>query len=194
MKLGIFGGSFDPFHFGHLRPVLEAVAQLGLDRVYFVPTGRPPHKPERELAPPLSRYAMTELGLLDHERLWVSTFELSQDAPSYTVDTLLHFRQETPEARIYLLVGGDSFAELRSWYRWERILEVATLAVMARSGWERERTGSLMEKGRVCFVDNAPLDISSTEIRRRLSEGRRPPGEWMPAAVVDFVAKYRLYR
>src|SRR5262245_9737320 len=97
MKLGLFGGSFDPIHHGHVRPVLEAVEQIGLDRVVYLPTGRPPHKPNRRLAPALARYAMAEIALLPHSRLEVSGHELSEAAPHYTVDTLLHFRAQHPD-------------------------------------------------------------------------------------------------
>lgn len=201
MRLGVFGGSFDPFHYGHLRPILDAVHQLALDRVHYVPTGRPPHKPERDFAPALSRYAMTELALLDYEHLWVSTLELSENAPSFTIDTMLHFRRAEPEAEIYLLVGDDSFAEIDSWRRWEDILEHATLAVLSRPGRKPTTPGksarsqdAVLAKGRVCFVDNQPIDVSSTEMRRLLGRGERPTQEWMPPTVVDFVLKYRLYR
>jgi nicotinate-nucleotide adenylyltransferase len=199
VKIGLFGGSFDPIHCGHIRPVIEAVEQVGLDRVLYLPTGRPPHKPDRRLAPALARYAMTELGLLEHERLWVSSHELSEAAPTYTVDTVRHFASAYPADELHLLIGADSFVELRTWVRFREILELACLVVLARPGAETTAASTMVlshgaSAPRVRLVDNTPVEISSTEVRRILARGERPPRGWVPEPVVDFALKYRLYR
>ena len=211
MKIGLFGGSFDPIHRGHIQPVLEAVEQAGLDRVIYLPTGRPPHKPNRRLAPALARYAMTELALLEHDRLWVSAHELSEAAPTYTVDTLRHFAEAFSGDEIHLVIGADSFAELSTWVRFEEILERARLVVLARPKVEASaatsgdpapaaaarvaaRPAAVSHAARVQHVDNRPVEVSSTEVRRLLARGERPPRGWVPEAVVDFAFKYRLYR
>lgn len=200
MKIGLFGGSFDPIHWGHIGPVLEAVEQVGLERVLYLPTGRPPHKPNRQLAPALARYAMTELALLEHDRLWVSGQELSEAAPTYTVDTLRHFKSVGPDDDLHLLVGADSYAELTTWVRFREILELAALVVLARPGVvapaEDRALGS--ERARpapaIHWVRNQPVEVSSTEVRRILSRGERPPRGWVPEPVIGFALKYRLYR
>jgi nicotinate-nucleotide adenylyltransferase len=200
VKIGLFGGSFDPIHWGHIRPVLESVQQVGLDRVLYLPTGRPPHKPDRRLAPALARYAMTELALLEHERLWVSSHELSEAAPTYTVDTVRHFATAYPGDELHLLIGADSFAELRTWVRFREILELACLVVLARPGIAMTAASSTMfvadgaSAPRVRLVSNTPVEVSSTEVRRILAGGERPPRGWVPEPVVDFALKYRLYR
>lgn len=201
MKIGLFGGSFDPIHWGHIRPVLEAVDQVGLERVLYLPTGRPPHKPDRRLAPALARYAMTELALLEHDRLWVSSHELSEAAPTYTVDTVRHFAAAYPGDELYLVIGADSFAELRTWVRFREILDLARLVVLARPGVETHAASSAMLSGepgasspRVRLVANTPVETSSTEVRRLLARGERPPTGWVPEPVIDFALKYRLYR
>lgn len=194
MRLGLFGGSFDPIHWGHIRPVLEAAAELELDRVVYLPTGRPPHKPDRRMAPALARYAMTELALLGFDHLHVSGLELSETAPSYTIDTLLHFRDAGRDDELHLLVGGDSFAELRSWHRWRDILEIARVAVLKRPDAAPPHPGEVPARGGVHLLSNQPLAVSSTEVRRCLSLGQRPPAACVPEAVVDFAIKYRLYR
>ncbi len=202
MKIGLFGGSFDPIHWGHIRPVLEAVDQVGLERVLYLPTGRPPHKPDRRLAPALARYAMTELALLEHDRLWVSSHELSEAAPTYTVDTVRHFAATYPGDELHLLIGADSFAELRTWVRFREILDLARLVVLARPGVEMNTAASSAmlagEPGasvpRVRLVANTPVETSSTEVRRLLARGERPPPGWVPEPVIDFALKYRLYR
>jgi nicotinate-nucleotide adenylyltransferase len=199
MKIGLFGGSFDPIHRGHIQPVLEAVEQAGLDRVIYLPTGRPPHKPNRRLAPALARYAMTEMALLEHDRLWVSAHELSEAAPTYTVDTLRHFAEIYPSDELHLVIGGDSFAELETWYRFKEILELARLVVLARpkaasTATAAERQPTAVAAARVQHIDNRPVEVSSTEVRILLARGQRPPNGWVPDPVVDFALKYRLYR
>jgi nicotinate-nucleotide adenylyltransferase len=201
MKVGLFGGSFDPIHWGHVQPVLDAVETLRLDRVVYLPTGRPPHKPDRRMAPALARYAMAELALLHYDQLQVSGQELSEAAPSYTIDTLLHFRSVATGDQLYLLVGADSFVELHSWHRWKEILEIAEIAVLSRPGVETADSQpgapamvAVGDPTRVRFVANRPLDVSSTEVRRCLARGERPPQGWVPDPVVDFALKYRLYR
>jgi nicotinate-nucleotide adenylyltransferase len=218
MRIGLFGGSFDPIHCGHLTPVLDAVEELGLDRVVYLPTGRPPHKPDRKLAPALARYAMTEMAVLGHQRLWVSGRELDESTPSYTIDTLLHFRGEHPNDELHLLIGADSYLELRSWHRVQEIVAMAQLAVLVRPGVDvpqpraadaldaasREDAHASSADARadpralradgVRFVHNRPLEVSSTAVRRCLARGERPPAGWVPDPVVDFALKYRLYR
>jgi nicotinate-nucleotide adenylyltransferase len=200
-RLGLFGGSFDPIHNGHILPVREARRALGLERVVYLPTARPPHKGAR-FAPPLSRWTMVELALLDEEGLEASPLELTPDSPAYTVDTLETFRRADPAAELHLIVGADSFADLPHWRRWREILELARLAVLVRPGWEVARLlaaappelAAAVESGRAVFVANPPVAISSTELRDIFSAGRLPPPGAVPEAVVKYVRKYELYR
>lgn len=202
MKVGLFGGSFDPIHRGHIEPVKAARAALGLDRVYYLPTACPPHKPEGRLAPAHARYAMVELALLDEEGLLVSPFEMAADRRSYTIDTLRHFRVELPGAELVLLLGGDAFAGLPAWKEWRAIVELATLALLVRPGWEAPALASrlpaevagLLGGGRVRVVENPPLDVSASELRALLGRGEDPPAGALPAPVVKYVRKYALYR
>lgn len=202
MKVGLFGGSFDPIHQGHIEPVLAAQRRLGLDRVVYLPTAAPPHKRRQSFAPALARFAMVELALLDHRDVLVSTHELTLDRPAFTVETLEHFHAVEPEAEHFLILGADSFLELSSWVRWREILDLAQLAVLTRPGSRLDGDRSplapelqrAIEAGRVHFVANPPLDVSSTEVRRRLAAGDTVPDGWLAPRVVRYLAKYRLYR
>jgi nicotinate-nucleotide adenylyltransferase len=202
LRLGLFGGSFDPIHSGHLLPVREARQRLGLDRVVYLPTARPPHKPGRDFAPAHARYAMVELALLHEVGFEASPLELSHDRPSYTVETLERFRQERPEAELSLLIGGDSFADLPQWRRWEEIPALARVVVLARPGWKfatplAEAPAPLRraaEEGRVVLLDTSPVPVSSTELRARLARGETPPEGWVPELVLEYIRKYDLYR
>lgn len=200
-KLGLFGGSFDPIHSGHLSTVAAARRELGLERVVFLPTARPPHKPGRVLAPAHRRYAMVELALLREEGLEASALELQPERSAYTVETLETFRRQSPEAELYLIIGADSFADLHLWVRWQEILRLARLAVLARPGWEGEWHGDstpaaaeALRLQRVDFVANPPIDISSTELRAIFARGERPAPGLVPELVLDFIGKYRLYQ
>jgi nicotinate-nucleotide adenylyltransferase len=200
MKLGLFGGSFDPIHQGHILPVREARRALGLDRVLYLVTGRPPHKQRRALTPPHARYAMVEMALLGEEGLYASPSELALDRPAYTVETLEHFRRTEPAADLHLLIGGDSFADLHLWYRWREIPAAARLVVLARPGWELDERAlhpelaALAATDRVVFLRQPPVDVSSTRLRELLARGEQPPAGQVPDLVVRYVQKYELYR
>jgi len=202
VRVGVFGGSFDPIHRGHVEPVEAARRGLGLDRVLYVPTARPPHKPERWLAPPLARFAMTELALLGRAELEVSPIELLEARPTFTIETLERLRLERPGDELWLIVGADSLAGLHTWRRFRDLLAGFPVAVLARPGFERaalaaalapELTAEL-ERARVEWVENRPLPISASEIRARLARGEEPPAGWLDPLVLTFLRKYRLYR
>lgn len=201
-RVGLFGGSFDPIHAGHLAPVLEACERLSLDRVIYLPTARPPHKPKRHFAPAWARYAMVELALLDEDRLYASPHELTLGRPAYTVDTVEAFRRRWPRVALHLLIGSDSFAELSTWRRWEELVDAVRLVVLARPGWEVERVvGDLpaelsrrVEAGEVDFVVHRQVDLSATGIRDLLARGEEPPPGALPVPVLNYIRKYRLYR
>lgn len=200
MKIGLFGGSFDPIHRGHIEPVREARRLLGLERVIYLPTATPPHKPRRALAPAHARYAMVELALLDEEGLYVSAHELTPELPAYTVDTLEHFRRQMPGSELHLLIGGDSFADLHHWVRWQEIAAAARLVVLARPGWDLDSipldpgVAALARTDRVLVVRQAAVDVSSTRLREQLAAGLPlTPGD-VPDLVVRYVQKYGLYR
>ncbi len=197
MRIGLYGGSFDPIHYGHIRPVRQARAALALDRVVYLPTGHPPHKPGRERAPALARFTMIELALLEESDLIVSSFELDEEV-SFTVDTLEHFRRRQPADRLFLILGSDSFVRLDTWRRWRRILELAELAVLDRPGAPAGELSSelreALDETRVHRIENAPVAASSTEVRRRLAEHSNDLHRLVPTLVLDYIDKYDLYR
>jgi nicotinate-nucleotide adenylyltransferase len=202
VKVGLFGGSFDPIHYGHIRPVLEAKRKLGLDRVVFLPTAVPPHKPGRQFASPHARFAMVELAVLGEQDLFVSPLELTPDRASYTVDSLRHFRRQQEGAELFLLVGGDGFTELYTWKEWREIGRLAQIAVLTRPDWHwrdfRDRVpaelAALADTDRVHFIANEPVAVSATDIRHRLATGRPVSAAAVPKLVLQYISKYSLYR
>jgi nicotinate-nucleotide adenylyltransferase len=200
VKLGLFGGSFDPIHRGHIEPVQAARKTLGLERVIYLPTAVPPHKPGRILAPAHARYAMVEMALLEEEGLYASTFELTMGRPAYTIETLERFRETMPGVDLHLLIGGDSYADLDHWVRWREIVDAARLVVLTRPGWTLEEASlspdlaDLARSGRVVFLGQPPVDVSSTRLREMFARGEQPPTGTVPPSVVRYVQKYDLYR
>ena len=199
VKTGIYGGTFDPIHRGHVEPVLAAAESLGLDRVLYLPTAQPPHKRGRQTAPAWRRFAMVELALLDIDSFEVSTFELDEEV-AFTIDTIEHFERRMPADQLFLILGADSFRALETWRRGDEIAARIDLVVLARPGSTlephelAEPQRAAIEAGRVHFVRHPPIPASSTEIRRHLASGEAPPDSWLDARVLEYALKYRLYR
>lgn len=189
MRLGIYGGSFDPPHLGHLLPVLDAAEQLGLDGVRFVPAAIQPLKVGRASASPADRLAMTERLVEGIPGFTVDPAEIDRPGLSYTVDTLAAVAAEAPEAELFLLLGADAYAIFDQWRDPERIRALATIVVMARGD---EATPPREEPG-VLVLQSRRVDISSTELRARVRDGRTIRG-FVPDAVARYVAEHRLYR
>ena len=194
MTTGIFGGAFDPPHFGHLALVREAIEHFEFERVLVVPAGDPPHK---AVATPADiRCRMAELAFAGMPRVEVSRIELEPGGPRYTADTLRLLRGSHDDD-LTLLVGADQFAGFPGWREPDAILELARLAVASRPGYEEKELSSvpaaLARPERVGFVPIPAHLVSSEQIRARVREGL-PIDDLVPAVVVDEIARLGLYR
>ena len=187
MRLGIFGGSFDPPHVGHLLVAADALDALGLDQVRLVPAGVQPLKVGQAVAGPRHRLAMARLLVGDDPRFAVDPIEIEREGLSYTVETLAVFAERHPEAERFFLVGTDVLATFGQWREPERVSRLATIAVMVREG----DAGSAPD-GAV-RLETRRVDVSSTEIRERVRTGRTIRG-FVPEAVEAYIATQRLYR
>jgi nicotinate-nucleotide adenylyltransferase len=197
-RLGILGGTFDPIHHGHLVAAQEVLYQLRLDRVLFMPAGDPPHKPSRPVSPAPHRVRMVELGTAGQAGFAVSRVDVDRPGPHYTVDTLQLLHQKWgPGTSLYFIEGTDSLADILTWYRPERLIELAELAVVERPGVAldldelEQRLPGLRE--RIHWVRMPSLEISSTGLRARVREGR-PISYLLPATVEAYVREQGLYR
>ena len=189
MRLGIYGGSFDPPHLGHLLPVIDAAEQLGLDGVRFVPAAIQPLKVGGASASPADRLAMTERLVQGIPGFTVDPAEIGRPGLSYTVDTLAEVAAEIPGAELFLLLGADAYALFDQWRDPGRVRELATVAVLVRG----DGTPAPRERPGVRVLQSRRVDISSTELRARVRDGRTIRG-FMPDAVADYIAQHRLYR
>lgn len=188
--IGILGGTFDPIHYGHLRPALEVQEALGLEAVRFIPSADPPHR-QRPHASALQRLTMVRAAISDQPGFLLDDRELRREGPSYMVDTLHSLREELGEqVPLCLILGLDAFLPLESWHRWQSLFDYAHLVVTHRPGWSLEdlHSGSILARevqarrveagrlarraaGSICLQGVTQLEISATDIRRRLAEG-----------------------
>ncbi|AHK79697.1 nicotinate-nucleotide adenylyltransferase [Ectothiorhodospira haloalkaliphila] len=205
--IGILGGTFDPIHFGHLRPALEVQEHLGMDEVRFIPCGLPPHRRQPAVSV-AHRAAMVELAVQGQPGFVMDPRELQREGPSYSVDTLESLRAELgQEVPLCLMLGMDAFAGLSSWHRWREITRLAHVVVSHRPGSPASHDlGDWMQDhctldpqdlrrtpaGRVFFLPVTQLDISATAIRRLIARGYSPL-YLTPRVVVDYIADHGLY-
>lgn len=214
MKIGIFGGTFDPIHWGHLRSAEEVREAFSLDRVLFVPTSKPPHKNNDFSASARDRLRMVRLAVAKNPRFRVSTVEITRPGISYSIDTLRHFaKQYTAQDKLYFILGLDAFREIGSWKNFEQIFPLCHFIVTSRPGCEdsnplretpvavrklfcydrkkqkyRHRSGTDL-----FYIKLTDIAISASEIRGRLKEGKSIR-YLVPSEVEAYIKKRSLYR
>jgi len=209
--IGVFGGTFDPIHFGHLRLAEEMAQGIGLSRVMFIPAGQPPHRGAPRTAA-AHRLEMVRRAVAGNPRFAVDAREVESPHPSYTVDTLTTLRAELgDEQPLWLLLGADAFLELPTWHAWRRLFELAHIAVAARPGAQLMASDAMPEvlknevsqrqvaagsgtggAGSVLLRQMTPLDISATAIRDTLA--RHGSARYLlPDAVLDYIHEHHLY-
>ncbi|HEU4962675.1 MAG TPA: nicotinate-nucleotide adenylyltransferase [Bacilli bacterium] len=198
MRLGIFGGSFDPIHIGHLVAAQVALEEANLDRIVFIPAGQNPLKVGRAITAGAHRLKMVELAIRSHPQFAVSDWELHRPGPSYTVDTLEHICREYPEAELFFLIGADNLKLLPKWKAVDRIVELATILAVTRPGFDlhlgAETVLALYPNlaERIRYIEIPGLDISSTWIRERLVKNRTVE-HLLPAEVIGYSKENKLY-
>ena len=206
--MGIFGGTFDPIHFGHLRTAFEMLQALRFDEVRFMPCGSPPHRGS-PIANAELRLQMVRVATEGQRGFVVDDWELQREGPSYSVDTLTALRGEFPLRPLALIIGMDAFLGLPKWYQWREILQLAHIVVAHRPGWRAPDIGPLGElvadrgthrigdmhqatSGHIYVHDVTQLEISSSEIRELVAAGRNPRF-LMPDAVRDVIEQSGCY-
>ena len=195
-RVGVLGGTFDPVHAGHLHIADAVRSALNLDRVLWVPAGRPPHKTDQIVSSDKDRLAMLDLALAGSDTDVISAIDIDRSGPSYTADTLELLAEQFPSAQLFFLMGEDSLRDLPTWHDPRRILRVAELAVAGRPGVEvdLEALESRVPgvRNRVHVVPTEELAISSSEIRRRVSE-HQSIGGLVPPLVEAYIHDHNLY-
>lgn len=197
-RIGVYGGTFDPVHHGHLIAAVEVCAVLGLDRLVFMPAGRPPHKGGRAISPAAQRVRMLELAIAGRAELAISGLDLGEDRPSFTAELLARLRGEWgAQHALFFVMGEDSLRDFPKWREPGRIAELAQLVVVARPGVEVD-SGAVIAQvpelaGRIHLVAIPEMQIASSDLRARVAEGR-PIAFQVPGAVEEFIGREGLYR
>lgn len=197
-KIAIFGGTFDPIHNGHLYIAYEALDKLNLDEIIFMPSGIPPHKTKRKLVSPFYRYEMVKIATKNEKRFSVSDYEINKKKISYTFETLEHFVTKYPDVSWYFITGADGLMDIENWKNVKEIFRLCNLVVFNRPGNNKydiifqKRKLEEKYKKNIIFLDIPLLDISSTNIRKLISEGRNISC-FVPEGVYNTINQLKLY-
>lgn len=196
MRTGIYGGSFNPVHNGHIHLALSAIEELRLDRIFLVPSLISPHRSSAEYAPPENRLEMLRLACGVSEKLNVCDYEIKSDRKSYTIYTVEEFRRRFPDDELFLLVGSDMLMIFETWNRFEDILKEVTLAVVSRKDGDRDaldkKAQELQKYGKIIVCSAQPLEISSTEIRKKIVKNENFSC-YLDKNVVQYITSNNLY-
>lgn len=220
LRTGLFGGTFDPIHIGHLKIAMDVRVRFSLDRIYFIPSAMPPHKTNEALAPAADRYEMVRLALGDDRALVASDVETARGGCSYSCDTVSHFKgRMSDDGRLYFLVGVDAFMEIHTWKNYARLFDQVRFIVMTRPPWRdsfeafakslesyvqqkisphyalSKESATLIHNSKkpICFTAVTPVEIASTRIRRMIRMNQ-PIDTWVAPAVADYIRRRGLYR
>jgi len=201
-RVGLYGGSFNPIHHGHLIVARTVAERLKLDRVILLPSARPPHKGDHKLIDAGHRATMVKLAIDGESLFEFSDFDLTRDGPSYTIDTVTHFCESLgPDVELHWIIGADSLAELTTWYRLPDLVDACRIVTAARPGWDTidwTPLRTVLSDAQVAalqagLLPTPRIDISSTDIRRRVREGQSIR-YLVPDAVQEYIETRALYR
>ncbi|KJS22057.1 MAG: nicotinate-nucleotide adenylyltransferase [Clostridiaceae bacterium BRH_c20a] len=197
--IGIMGGTFDPIHYGHLVTAEAVRNEFDLEKVYFVPSGNPPHKDPNLVTDSQHRYLMTFLSITTNKYFEMSPMEINRTGKSYAYDTVKVFRQNFPDHGIYFITGADAIKEILTWHRVEELLDICYFVAATRPGYDlddlqKEELKVLPEEylKRIKIIEVPAMAISSTEIKKRVKE-RKPIKYLLPEAVEQYIYKNELY-
>ena len=214
-RFAVYGGSFDPVHRGHLAIADQLTELFELDEFIFVPAFRAPHKKRLEPTSAFDRYAMLCLATNNESNISVSKMEIEVPARPYTVETLTRLKELLPESRLFFVMGADSWADIRTWREWEKVLTMTDQIIVTRPGHKissdhvteeiRERIVDLRgetklpqadddDMSKIYFTDAVNLDISATEVRRKIRENDPDWRDDLTAEVANYIEKYQIYR
>lgn len=188
-RIGLFGGTFDPIHYGHLIAAEQARDQMQLDEVWFLPAKIPPHKQRDDIAPEQHRMRMVELATADYPLFHVTDIELHRAGPSYTVETMREIKQRYPHDHFFFIIGGDMVEMLPQWHRIEELTTMVHFIGLARPGADLDPRAFAPY---VTYVGMPSIELSSTMIRERVSAGRSIR-YLVPDAVERYIKEHRLY-
>ncbi len=196
LKIGIMGGTFNPVHNGHIAAAKAARDQFLLDKVLFITGGNPPHKKKQPVLDAAARHKMVKLAIDGENKFEACDYEIEKKTFSYTFETLQYLKRQYKDAQLYFIVGADSFHNITDWYKPRTIMELCTILVYEREGYDRQADLERIKKEYFCnveFIESVRIDISSSEIRQAIADGK-DASEFMPEAVNAFIMRNGLYK
>lgn len=198
-KIAIMGGTFDPIHYGHLI-VAEAVRdEFDIDKILFIPSGNPPHKSDKKVTPANLRYTMTFLATMTNPHFEVSSLEIDRIGYSYTIDTIMQLKKFLKDSLIYFIVGADAINDIFTWKEPQKLFKLCKFIAVTRPGYNKEQLFLQVEEikkkydGKIYFFEPPSFDISSSNIRRRISDGDTIK-YMLPEEVERYIYKLGLYK
>jgi len=190
-RVGIFGGSFNPVHYGHIKVAESFLKSNIINQLLLLLTPNPPHKKSEHQVPYAHRYEMLKIAFQNDDRVTVSDLETKLPTPSYTLQTIRHLKSEYPETTFFLCIGEDSIQNFHKWYKFDEILKLVPLLVAERPGCDSSGIDSKILE-RAIFVEHQPVNISSTEVRQ--ADDLLNSDKLIPANVLQYINKHNLYR
>jgi len=188
LRLGVYGGTFDPVHHGHLILARDALEQLRLDAVFFVPCGQSPFKSRKPRVTDAQRLAILRVALKNNPRFWLTRCEIDRPAPSYAYETALEIQEAFPRAKLFWLIGADQLADLDRWHRADELRQLVSFVVLPR----KEGAATSSKEAVLSLPQPRRIDISATEIRYRV-KSRLPIDHLVPAPIAAYIKRHGLY-
>ncbi len=195
LKIGIMGGTFNPVHNAHIELAKKALDQFGLDKVLFITNGNPPHKKHTSILDASIRHKMVTLAIKDYPQFEACDYEVLKQTPSYTYETLKYLKNSLKPCELYFIVGADSFHDITTWVKPRLIMEMCTLLIYQRDGYDPKSDFDSIKKDyylNVDFIDAEPVNISSTLIRKMYRNGK-DPSKFLPPVVSEFIKRNKIY-
>lgn len=192
MKIGLLGGTFDPFHWGHWTMIEKSREHCGLDEVVVIPCRQSPHKPDQVMASDDLRWQVLQQVTSDRNDVWCSDWELKRKPPSYTVDTVTFFAEQYPDDQLFWIMGDDQWAMFAQWKDPQTICRLADLVVCQRPGYERSPQPEGIREGRIHYVDHVDQDVASSDLREAMARGESIESK-VPTVVWQWIKENQLY-
>lgn len=194
-RIGLFGGTFDPPHTGHIELAKRVLSDFNLSKIILIPAGNPPHKTDKIITDKYHRFEMVKIAASGHAGLEVSDFDIKRETPNYSYITIDHFKKMYPKDEIFFIIGADSLRDLPLWMNYKELLTMCTFIVVPRPGIDESDYFSKYSpddpEPKLLFLEDFSYDLSSTELRKKLATGAATAG--LPEGIKEYIEENGLY-
>lgn len=194
-RIGLFGGTFDPPHIGHIELAKEVLSRFSLDKIIFIPAGNPPHKTDKVITDKVHRFEMVKISIKESDKFLLSDFDVKNEKPNYSYLTIEHFKNAYPDDEIFFIVGEDSYRDFPLWKNYPDILSLCSFIVVNRPGVLDidyfTKYKNIAPDHSALFLDDFSCDLSSTDLREQLAKGNAENS--LPSGVAEYIKRHKLY-